>query len=105
MATHPGVYCLRTNVADWATRRCATPNTTLDRPRGLFRSMKSKLGLRPIHHRKPVRAEGHLFITVVAYQAVQVIRRRPRDAGESCPASCPRASHKGRSKPHTMPRL
>ena len=48
----------------------------------MFRSLKSELGLRPIHHRKPVRAEGHLFITVVAYQAVQVIRRRLAAAGE-----------------------
>ena len=48
----------------------------------VFRSLKSELGLRPIHHRKPVRAEGHLFITVVAYQAVQVIRRRLAAAGE-----------------------
>ena len=35
-------------------------NTDLE---AVFRSLKSELGLRPIHHRKPVRAEGHLFIT------------------------------------------
>ena len=43
--------------------------------------LKSELGLRPIHHRKPVRAEGHLFITVIAHQPVQVIRTRLRAAG------------------------
>ena len=42
--------------------------------RRVFRSLKSELGLRPIHHRKPRRAEGHLFITVIAYQLVQVKR-------------------------------
>ena len=42
----------------------------------VFRALKSELGLRPIHHRTPRRAEGHLFITVIAYQLVQVIRRR-----------------------------
>ena len=41
----------------------------------VFRSLKSELGLRPIHHRKARRAEGHLFITVIAYQLVQVIRK------------------------------
>ena len=48
----------------------------------MFRSLKSELGLRPIFHHKPVRAEGHLFITVIAYQLVQVIRRRLRQSGE-----------------------
>ena len=50
---------------------------------GLFRSLKSELGLRPIYHHKPIRAEGHLFITVIAYQLVQVIRRRLRESGET----------------------
>ena len=48
----------------------------------VFRSLKSELGLRPIFHHKPIRAEGHLFITVIAYQLVQVIRRRLRQHGE-----------------------
>ena len=48
----------------------------------VFRSLKSELGLRPIYHRKPARADGHLFITVIAYQLVQVIRTRLRAHGE-----------------------
>ena len=47
----------------------------------VFRSLKSELGLRPIHQ-KPRRSEGHLLITVLAYQLVQVIRRRLRAQGE-----------------------
>ncbi len=82
MATHPGVYCLRTNVAGWDDATLWRTYTTLTDLEAVFRSLKSELGLRPIHHRKPVRAEGHLFITVVAYQAVQVIRRRLAAAGE-----------------------
>jgi hypothetical protein len=35
-----------------------------------------RLGLRPIFHHKEARADGHLFITVLAYQFVQLIRRR-----------------------------
>ena len=38
--------------------------------------------LRPIFHHKPIRAEGHLFISVIAYQLVQLIRRRLREAGD-----------------------
>ena len=44
---------------------------------------RSLLGLRPIYHHKPIRAEGHLFITVIAYQLVQVIRRRLCESGEN----------------------
>ena len=40
----------------------------------VFRSLKSELGLRPIFHQKEHRSKGHLFITVLAYQLVQVIR-------------------------------
>ena len=82
MATHPGVYCLRTNIADWDEATLWRTYTTLTDLEAVFRSLKSELGLRPVYHRKPVRAEGHLFITVVAYQAVQVIRRRLAAAGE-----------------------
>ena len=52
-----------------------------DRHRGGLPFPESELGLRPIYHHKPVRAEGHLFITVIAYQLVQVIRTRLRVAG------------------------
>ena len=45
------------------------------------RPLKSELGLRPIFHSTGPRAEGHLFITVLAYQLVQVIRKRLRAAG------------------------
>ena len=43
---------------------------------------KSELGLRPIFHQTPKRAEGHLFITVIAYQLVQTIRKRLGEHGE-----------------------
>ena len=52
------------------------------RRRAVFRSLKSELGLRPIYHRKPRRADGHLFLTVIAYQLVQLIRSRLRAHGE-----------------------
>ena len=47
----------------------------------VFRSLKSELGLRPIFHSKERRTDGHLFISVLAYQFVQCIRRRLKAAG------------------------
>ena len=47
----------------------------------MFRCFKSDLGFRPIFHRKEERADSHLFITVLAYQFVQLIRRRLKESG------------------------
>ena len=78
MVTHPGVYCLRSSETDWNEDALWRTYTTLTDVEAVFRSLKSELGLRPIYHRKPARADGHLFITVIAYQLVQVIRTRLR---------------------------
>lgn len=76
MLTHPGVYCLRTNELSWDAARLWQTYTMLTDLEAVFRSLKSELGLRPIYHHKEDRAEGHLFITVLAYQAVQAVRRQ-----------------------------
>ena len=82
MATHPGVYCLRSRQTDWDEDTLWRTYTTLTDVEAVFRALKSELGLRPIYHHKPQRADGHLFITVIAYQLVQVIRTRLRAHGE-----------------------
>lgn len=79
--THPGVYCLRTNEIGWDEAILWRTYTMLTDLEAVFRSLKSELGLRPIFHSKEERAEGHLFITVLAYQAVQVLRRRLKGHG------------------------
>ena len=81
MLTHPGVYCLRSSETDWDEDTLWRTYTTLTDVEAVFRSLKSELGLRPIYHRKPRRADGHLFITVIAYQLVQLIRTRLRAHG------------------------
>ena len=83
MMTHPGVYCLRSSETDWDEATLWRTYFTLTDLEAVFRSLKSELGLRPIYHHKPIRADGHLFITVIAYQLVQVIRTRLRQAGEN----------------------
>ena len=81
--THPGVYCLRSNQTDWCAEKMWRTYIMLTDLEAVFRSLKSELGLRPIFHQKQHRSNGHLFITVLAYQLVQVIRRRLREQGEN----------------------
>jgi transposase len=81
MLTHPGVYCLRTNETHWDEATLWETYTMLTDLEAVFRSLKSELGLRPIFHSKERRTDGHLFISVLAYQFVQCIRRRLKAAG------------------------
>lgn len=79
--THPGVYCLRTNELDWDEATLWRTYTMLTDLEAVFRNLKSELGLRPVYHHKEERTEGHLFITVLAYQAVQALRHQLKAHG------------------------
>ena len=81
MATHPGVYCLRSNLVNWTDEELWRTYIRLTDLEAVFRTLKSELGLRHIYHSTGLRAEGHLFISVIAYQLVQVIRTRLRSQG------------------------
>ena len=72
----PGVYCLRSNEISWTEEQLWRTYMTLTDLESVFRSLKSELGLRPIFHRKEARSDAHLFISVLAYQFVQIIRKR-----------------------------
>jgi transposase len=78
---NPGVYSLRTNETTWNADRLWHTYVMLTDLEAVFRSLKSELRLRPIFHQKPERSAGHLFITVLAYQFVQIIRRCLRAQG------------------------
>ncbi|MBP6734780.1 MAG: transposase [Chromatiaceae bacterium] len=71
--TLPGVYCLRTNQADWDETTLWQTYTMLTDLEAVFRSWKSELGLRPIYHHKSARVDGHLFISVLAYHLVHTL--------------------------------
>ena len=79
--TYPGVYCLRTNQTDWNETTLWKTYTMLTDLEAVFRSLKSELGLRPIYHQIADRVSGHLFITVLAYHLVHIIRYRLKQAG------------------------
>jgi transposase len=81
MATHPGVYCLRSNAVDWDEETLWRTYIMLTDLESVFRSLKSELGLRPVYHSTQYRVEGHLFITVLAYQCVQALRLQLKQAG------------------------
>ena len=80
-AMYPGVYCLRTTLVDQEDAvlwRTYIMQTQLE---SVFRSLKTDLGLRPVFHRIDRRVEGHLFISVLAYHFVHVLRLQLKDAG------------------------
>ena len=76
-----GLLHLRSNVLDWDADTMWKTCITLTDAEAVFRALKSELGLSPIFHQKEHRADGHLFIPVLAYQAVQVLRTPMKKAG------------------------
>ena len=76
----PGVYCLRSNQTQWTEEELWRTYMMLTDLEAVFRCFKSDLGFRPIFHHKEDRADSHLFITVLAYQLVQLIRRRLKES-------------------------
>ena len=58
----------RSNETTWDAPTLWRTYTMLTDLEAVFRSLKSELGLRPVFHQKEARTEGHLFITVLAYQ-------------------------------------
>ncbi len=81
MMSDPGVYCLRSNETGWSEEQLWRTYMMLTDLESVFRSLKSELGLRPVYHLKAERADGHLFISVLAYQCVQLIRRQLKAKG------------------------
>ena len=85
MATHPGVYCLRSSETDWDEDALWRTYTTLTDVEAVFRSLKAELACAPSTTTSRGGPTATLFITVIAYQLVQVIRTRLRGHGN--PAS------------------
>ncbi|SMN02256.1 hypothetical protein SPONN_675 [uncultured Candidatus Thioglobus sp.] len=79
--THLGVYCLRSNQSQWDEKLLWQTYTMLTDLEGVLPSLKSELGMRPVYHQKTERVEGHLFITLLAYNLVHQIRRQLKASG------------------------
>jgi transposase len=73
-----GKYVLRTNRTDLPEEEISKIHRSLARVEDSFRSMKSHLGLRPIHHKRDDTTTAHIFITVLAYHMLAGILRKLR---------------------------
>lgn len=69
-----GGYFLRTSRTDLDEREIWDLYIMLTNLEDAFRSLKSELKLRPIHHQKEQRSDAHLFITVLAYHLLNTIQ-------------------------------
>jgi transposase len=69
-----GGYFLRTSRTDLAEREIWELYIMLTNLEDAFRSLKTELKLRPIHHQKEPRSDAHLFITVLAYHLLNTIQ-------------------------------
>jgi len=64
---YDGSYFLQTDRADLSSKKIWSTYIMLTSVEDAFRCLKSELGLRPIHHSKSNRVDGHLFISLPAY--------------------------------------
>jgi len=78
---YDGSYFIRTDRMDLSTHQIWSLYIMLTSVEDAFRCLKGELGLRPIHHRKPERIEGHLFISILAYHLLNYIQQHLHAAG------------------------
>ena len=71
-----GSYLLRSSRTEWDAERIVRTYWRLTEIEATFRSLKTELGLRPIWHVKRSRIAAHLFLAVLAYHGVHLIRTR-----------------------------
>ena len=76
-----GSKVLRTSQKTWSIEQIVKQYHQLNDIEQTFRSLKSNLGLRPIYHQKDIRIEAHIFISIIAYYAVHLIRTQLKKEG------------------------
>lgn len=76
-----GVYFIRTNYKKTEEGELWDIYNTIREVEATFRSLKSDLNLRPVHHQNDERIEAHLYLTMLAYQLVNTIRYMLKQKG------------------------
>jgi len=76
-----GVYFIRTNYQKTGEGELWDIYNTIREVEATFRSLKSDLNLRPVHHQNDERIEAHLYLTMLAYQLVNTIRYMLKQKG------------------------
>jgi len=69
-----GVYFIRTNYENPNEKELWDIYNTIREVESTFRSLKTDLKIRPVHHQKDDRVESHIYLTLLAYQLVNTIR-------------------------------
>ncbi|MBP9224738.1 MAG: hypothetical protein KBF76_12770 [Verrucomicrobiales bacterium] len=77
-----GGYVLKTDQDMPADQLWHLYMTLLEAESG-FRMLKSSLGLRPNFHQKEDRVDGHVFVSMLAYHLLSLIRRRLAEHGNT----------------------
>jgi transposase len=78
-----GAYFLRTSNKALGAEEIWRTYITLTRIESAFRDLKGTLDLRPIHHRKEMRVEIHIFLCILAYHLQVAIERTLQQSGDS----------------------
>lgn len=76
-----GNYLLKTNRTDLNANEIWKLYVTLTRIENAFRDLKLYLGLRPNHHHREDRVDGHIFISILAYHLLHSIEYMLRAQG------------------------
>jgi transposase len=77
-----GCYVIRTDIDTLTDVELWNLYITLTRAEEGFQALKRDLGLRPNRHHKEDRVDGHIFISVLAYQLMCYISRRLEETGD-----------------------
>ena len=76
-----GVYFLRTSRQDLSPEAVWRMYSTLTEIESAFRTLKTDLSIRPVHHQTDKNIEAHLFLGILAYHVVAIIRHTLKQHG------------------------
>lgn len=71
-----GVYFICTSKKDLTEKGIWTIYNTLTEIEATFRTLKTDLSIRPVHHQTDQNAEAHIYMGILAYQVVATIRHQ-----------------------------
>ena len=78
-----GAYVIETTHTELSPSAIWSLYTSLTHVEDAFRSLKTDLGLRPVHHQTADRSRAHLFLSVLAYFLLSDIEARLQDKGDT----------------------
>ena len=78
MLLRDGMYLLRTNCTDTEPDLIWQRYVLLTQVEAAFRTLKSDLAIRPVHHQLEHRVEAHIFIAFMAYCLMVTLRHKLR---------------------------